>query len=104
MKIKKGDEVVVIAGKDKGATGRVISVDPRRDRVTVEGVNLIKKNTKENNQGPRGAKQGGIITQEAPLHISNVMLVDGKQPTRVGYKTKEDGTKVRISRRTGKEI
>jgi large subunit ribosomal protein L24 len=104
MKIKKGDEVVVIAGKDKGATGRVIAVDPRRDRVTVEGVNLIKKNTKENNQGPRGAKQGGIITQEAPLHVSNVMLMDGKQPTRVGYKTREDGTKVRISRRTGKEV
>jgi large subunit ribosomal protein L24 len=104
MKIKKGDDVIVIAGKDKGATGRVISVDPRRDRVTVEGVNLIKKNTKENNQGPRGAKQGGIITQEAPLHISNVMLMEGKQPTRVGYKTKEDGTKVRVSRRTGKDI
>jgi large subunit ribosomal protein L24 len=104
MKIKKGDEVVVIAGKDKGATGRVIAVDPDRQRVTVQGVNLIKKNTKENNQGPRGAKQGGIITQEAPLHVSNVMLMDGKQPTRVGYKTKEDGTKVRISRRSGKEV
>jgi large subunit ribosomal protein L24 len=104
MKIKKGDEVIVIAGKDRGATGRVIAVDPRRERVTVAGVNLIKKNTKENNQGPRGAKQGGIITQEAPLHISNVMLLEGKRPTRVGYKFKEDGTKVRISRRTGKEI
>ena len=104
MKIKKGDEVMVIAGKDKGATGKVIHVDPRRERVTVGGVNLIKKNTKENNQGPRGAKQGGIITKEAPLHVSNVMLLEGKTPTRVGYKFKEDGTKVRISRRTGKEI
>jgi large subunit ribosomal protein L24 len=104
MKIKKGDEVVVIAGKDKGATGKVIAVDPRRERVTIEGVNLIKKNTKENTQGPRGTKQGGIITQEASLHVSNVMLLEGKQRTRVGYKIKEDGTKVRISRRTGKEI
>jgi large subunit ribosomal protein L24 len=104
MKIKKGDEVVVIAGKDKGATGKVIAVDPRRERVTVGGVNLIKKHTKENHQGPRGAKQGGIITQEAPLHVSKVMLLEGKTPTRVGYKFKDDGTKVRISRRTGKEI
>jgi large subunit ribosomal protein L24 len=104
MKIKKGDEVIIIAGKDKGATGKVIAVDRNRERVTVAGVNLIKKNTKENNQGPRGAKQGGIITQEAPLHISNVMLLEGKTPTRVGYKIKEDGKKVRISRRTGKEI
>jgi large subunit ribosomal protein L24 len=104
MKIKKGDEVVVIAGKDKGATGKVIAVDPRRERVTVGGVNLIKKNTKENNQGPRGAKQGGIITQEASLHVSNVMLLEGGKRTRVGYKIKDDGTKVRISRRTGKEI
>jgi large subunit ribosomal protein L24 len=104
MKIKKGDEVIVISGKDKGATGKVIAVDPRRERVTVEGVNLIKKNTKENNQGPRGAKQGGIITKEAPLHVSKVMLMEGKRPTRVGYKFDEDGTKVRISRRTGKEI
>jgi large subunit ribosomal protein L24 len=104
MKIKKGDEVIVIAGKDKGATGKVIAVDPTRERVTVAGVNLIKKNTKENNQGPRGAKQGGIITKEASLHISNVMLMEGKRPTRVGYKINDDGTKVRISRRTGKEI
>ena len=104
MKIKKGDEVIVISGKDKGATGKVIAVDPGRERVTVEGVNLIKKNTKENNQGPRGVKQGGIITKEAPLHVSKVMLMEGKRPTRVGYKFDENGTKVRISRRTGKEI
>jgi large subunit ribosomal protein L24 len=104
MKIKKGDEVVVIAGKDKGATGKVISVDPGRGRVVVEGVNLIKKNTKVDHQGPRGAKQGGIITQEAPLDVSNVMLAEGGKPTRVGYKINDDGTKVRISRRTGKEI
>jgi large subunit ribosomal protein L24 len=104
MKIKKGDEVVVIAGKDKGATGKVISADPKTQRVLVEGVNLMKKNTKVDHQGARGAKQGGIITKEAPLHISNVMLlVDGKR-TRVGYKVNEDGTKVRVSRRSGKEI
>jgi large subunit ribosomal protein L24 len=100
MKIRKGDEVVVIAGKDKGATGKVIAVDPRRERVTVEGVNLIKRNTKADAQG----KGGGVITREAPLHVSNVMLSEGGKPVRVGYKINEDGTKVRISRRTGKEI
>jgi large subunit ribosomal protein L24 len=100
MKIKKGDEVIVIAGKDKGASGRVIAVDPRRERVTVEGVNLIKRNTKADPQG-RG---GGVITREAPLHVSNVMLAEGGKPVRVGYKINEDGTKVRISRRSGKEI
>jgi large subunit ribosomal protein L24 len=104
MKIKKGDEVVVIAGKDKGATGKVISVNPDTQRVIVEGVNLMKKNTKVDHQGARGAKQGGIITKEAPLHVSNVMLVEGGKRTRVGYRVNEDGTKVRVSRRSGKEI
>lgn len=104
MKIKKGDEVIVIAGKDKGVTSTVISVDRDHDRVTVEGVNMVKRNTKENNQGPRGAKQGGIVTKEGPIHVSNVMLVEGKKRTRSGYRVEEDGTKVRVSRRTGKEI
>ena len=104
MKIKKGDEVIVIAGKDKGATGKVILADPKRERVIVEGVNLVKRHTKETNQGPRGAKDGGIVTKEAPIHVSNVMLVENGKPTRVGYRINDDGTKVRISRRTGKEI
>ena len=64
MKIKKGDDVIVIAGKDKGATGKVIAADPKRERVVVEGVNLVKRHTRETNQGPRGAKEGGIVTKE----------------------------------------
>ena len=104
MKIKKGDEVIVIAGKDKGVTGKVISADPTRERVIVEGVNLVKRHTKETNQGPRGAKEGGIVTKEASIHVSNVAIVEDGKPARVGYRINDDGTKVRISRRTGKEI
>jgi large subunit ribosomal protein L24 len=104
MKIKKGDDVIVIAGKDKGATGKVIAADPKRERVIVEGVNLVKRHTKETNQGPRAAKDGGVVTKEAPIHVSNVALVEDGKPTRVGYRFDEDGTKIRISRRTGKDI
>jgi large subunit ribosomal protein L24 len=104
MKIKKGDDVIVIAGKNKGATGKVISVDPKRDRVIVEGVNLVKRHTRETNQGPRGAKEGGIVTKEGAIHVSNVALVEDGKPTRVGYRFDEDGTKIRVSRRTGKDI
>jgi len=104
MKIKKGDTVVVIAGKDKGAKGKVIQAYPDRNKVLVEGVNRIKKHTRIT-QTQRGAQSGGIVTQEAAVDVSNVMIVgdDGK-PTRVGYKINDDGRKVRISRRTGKEI
>ena len=106
MKIKKGDHVMVMAGKDKGATGTVIDADPKANKVTVEGVNMMKKNKKVTNQGFRGAKEGGIVTQEAPIHVSNVQLVDPetKRPARVGYKINEDGTKVRVLRPSGKEI
>jgi len=106
MKIKKGDHVMVMAGKDKGATGTVIAAYPATDKVLVEGVNMIKKNKKVTNQGFRGAKEGGIVTQEAPIHVSNVQLVDPetKRPARVGYKINEDGTKVRVLRPSGKEI
>ena len=106
MKIKKGDHVIVLAGKDKGVTGTVIAAYPDRDKVLVQGVNMIKKNKKVTNQGVRGAKEGGIVTQEAPIHVSNVQLVDPetKLPARVGYLTKEDGTKVRVLRPSGKEI
>ena len=104
MKIKKGDTVLVIAGKDKGAKGKVIQAYPTRDRVLVEGVNRIKKHTRVS-QTQRGAQSGGIVTQEAPIHVSNVMLVDSDgKPTRVGKKTTDDGKRVRISRRNGKEI
>jgi large subunit ribosomal protein L24 len=103
MKIKKGDTVLVIAGKDKGAKGKVIQAYPTRDRVLVEGVNRIKKHTRVT-QNQRGSQSGGIITQEAPIHVSNVMVVADGKPTRVGKKTTDDGKRVRISRRTGKEI
>jgi large subunit ribosomal protein L24 len=104
MKIKKGDTVLVIAGKDKGAKGKVIQAYPAKQRVLVEGVNRIKKHTRVS-QTSRGAQTGGIVTQEAAIHISNVMVVDSDgKPTRVGKKTTEDGKRVRISRRTGKEL
>jgi large subunit ribosomal protein L24 len=106
MKIKKGDHVVVTAGKDKGATGTVIAAYPDKNKVLVQGVNMIKINKKVTNQGVRGAKEGGITTQEAPIHVSNVQLVDPetKKATRVGYKVNDDGKKVRVSRASGKEI
>jgi len=104
VKIKKGDTVLVIAGKDKGAKGKVIQAYPAKQRVLVEGVNRIKKHTRVS-QTSRGAQTGGIVTQEAAIHISNVMVVDSDgKPTRVGKKTTEDGKRVRISRRNGKEI
>ncbi|GLW65619.1 50S ribosomal protein L24 [Actinomadura rubrobrunea] len=102
MKIRKGDEVIVIAGKDKGATGKVLRVLPREQRVVVEGVNLVTKHIKADQARP--GKQTGRVTVEAPLHVSNVALVEDGKPVRVGYRINEDGTKVRISRRTGKEI
>ena len=104
MKVHKGDTVLVIAGKDKGAKGKVIQAFPERNRVLVEGVNRIKKHTAvSTNQ--RGARSGGIVTQEAAIHVSNVMVVDSDgKPTRVGKKTTDDGKRVRISRRSGKEI
>ena len=104
MKVKKGDTVLVIAGKDKGAKGKVIQAYPTRDRVLVEGVNRIKKHTRVS-QTQRGARSGGIITQEASIHVSNVMVVDSDgKPTRVGYRKDEDGRSVRIGRRSGKDI
>ncbi len=105
MKIKKGDKVVVIAGKDRGREGTVIAVRPDSRRVLVQGVNLIKKNTKVNYQGQRGAKEGGIVTQEALIHVSNVALIDpeSKKPARAGYRTDGD-KKVRVSRASGKDI
>jgi large subunit ribosomal protein L24 len=104
MKVKKGDTVIVVAGKDKGAKGKVIAAYPKEQRVIVEGVNRIKKHTRiSSNQ--RGAKTGGIVTQEAAIHVSNVMVVDSDgKPTRVGYRKDEDGRSVRMARRSGKDI
>ena len=105
--VKKGDTVMVLAGKDKGATGKVIASYPTQQRVLVEGVNLVKKHTKIG-QTSRGGKTGGIVTQEASIHISNVapvVEVDGhKVPTRVGYRTDEGGRKVRIAKKTGEDL
>lgn len=105
MKIKKGDTVVVISGKDKGAKGKVIHAYPATNKVLVEGVNRVKKHTRVS-QNQRGAQSGGIVTQEAPIHVSNVMLVADGKAVRVGYKNAEDGRKVRIARGkgNGKEI
>ena len=114
--IKKGDTVKVIAGKDKGAEGKVIRVLREDDRVVVEGVNLVKKHTKVQDQGGRAGTTGGIVTTEAPIHVSNVMLVVDGKTTRIGFKRetvskkRPDGStytatrSVRVSRRTGKEI
>ena len=116
MKIHKGDMVIVISGPDKGAKGKVIQAYPAQEKVLVEGVNRIKKHTKVVNAGGRAGTTGGISTAEAPIHVSNVMLVEGDGVTRVGYRRDEvtkrrpDGStytghrSVRISRKTGEEI
>jgi large subunit ribosomal protein L24 len=111
MRIKKGDTVVVVAGRDRGAVGKVIAAYPRHDKVLVEGVNRITKHTKVQ-QTARGAKSGGLVHQEAPIHVSNVMLavevdVDGDKRTvgtRVGYRVDDNGNKVRYAKRTGEDI
>jgi len=100
MKIKKGDNVEVKSGKDAGKKGRVLRVDRDRDRVVVEGVNMIKRHTRPN---PQKKIQGGIVEREAAIHVSNVMVVspDSGRPTRVGYKILDDGRKVRVSKVDG---
>lgn len=105
MKVHKGDTVLVIAGKDKGAKGKVLQAYPERNRVLVEGVNRIKKHTAQS-QNERGASSGGIVTQEAAIHVSNVMVIDSDgKPTRVGVRLDEEsGKRVRISKRNGKDI
>jgi len=100
LKVKKGDEVIVIAGKEKGKKGVITKVIPAEARVVVEGLKIVKKHVK-----PSRASAGGIVPQEAPIHVSNVSLIDAKsgKPTRVGYKI--DGErKVRVSKRSGDEI
>ncbi|MGP6173971.1 50S ribosomal protein L24 [Corynebacterium sp. A21] len=104
MKIHKGDMVVVISGPDKGAKGKVIKAFPTTEKVLVEGVNRIKKHV-ANSAPERGAESGGIVTQEAPIHVSNVAVLDSDgTPTRVGYRFDENGKKIRVSRRNGKDI
>lgn len=104
MKVHKGDTVLVVSGKDKGAKGKVIAAYPQNSRVLVEGVNRIKKHV-ANSANQRGASSGGIVTQEAPIQVSNVMVVDSDgKPARVGYRTDENGKRVRVSRKNGKDI
>jgi large subunit ribosomal protein L24 len=101
MQVKKGDKVMVITGKDKGKTGVVLAAFPKKDRVIVEGVNIVKKHSKPSQVNP----QGGIINKEASIHVSNVMLLDPKsnEPTRVGYKD-VNGKKVRVAVKSGEQI
>lgn len=102
VNIKKGDNVYVLAGEDRGKEGRVLSVDAAKNRAIVEGVNMITKSTKPNAQHP----QGGLVKKEAPINISNLALIDPKsgKPTRVGYKLNDKGEKVRYSKKSGEEI
>ncbi|WP_335872173.1 50S ribosomal protein L24 [Bacillus sp. 2205SS5-2] len=101
MHVKKGDKVMVITGKDKGKTGVILAAFPKKDRVLVEGVNIVKKHAKPSQTNP----QGGIISHEAPIHASNVMPLDPKsnEPTRVGFKV-ENGTKVRVAKKSGEVL
>ena len=97
-KIKKGDKVVILAGRDKGRTGEVKSVSPTDGRAIVAGVNLVKRHTKQTAQ-----TEGGILSKEAPIDLSNLAIADPKdgKPTRVGFKTLDDGRKVRVAKRSG---
>lgn len=100
-KIKKGDTVVVLAGKDKGKSGEVVQVLPKDNRAVVRGVNLVKRHTR-----PSQVSEGGIVTKEASIHLSNVALADPKdgKPTKVGFKLEADGSKVRVAKRSGQTI
>lgn len=102
MKIKKGDTVIVITGKDKGVKGEVLKALPEESRVIVQGVNMAKKHRKPTQLNP----QGGIENIEKPVHVSNVALLDPKEdkPTRVGFKTLKDGKKVRVAKRSGETV
>ncbi len=100
MKIKKGDNVIVISGKDKGKEGTVSRVMPRSNQVLVDGINVVKKHQKPSGKN----QQGGVIDRDMPLDASNVMFVHKGKPTRVGYKVLADGKKVRIAKTTGEEI
>jgi large subunit ribosomal protein L24 len=97
-KIKKGDKVVVLTGRDKGRSGEVLSVDPREQRAFVQGINLVKRHQRQTAQ-----QEGGIISKESSINLSNLAIVDPKsgKPTRVGFKTLDDGRKVRFAKRSG---
>jgi large subunit ribosomal protein L24 len=100
-KIRKGDKVVVLAGRDKGRAGEVVSVDPQAGRALVRGVNMVKRHQRQSAQ-----QEGGIISKELPVHLSNIAIADPKdgKPTRVGFKIGNDGRKLRFAKRSGAEI
>ena len=100
-KLKKGDRVIVLAGKDKGKSGEIVQVMPADERAIVRGVNMVKRHQRQSQ-----AQEGGIINKEAAIHLSNLALADPKdnKPTRVGFTVKEDGTKVRVAKRSGDVI
>ena len=100
-KIRKGDKVVVLTGRDKGRSGEVIEVRPSESRALVRGVNMVKRHQKQTPQ-----REGGIISKEAPIHLSNIAVADPKsgKPTRVGFKIMNDGRKVRVAKRSGEQI
>ena len=102
LKVRRDDQVLVISGKDRGKTGRVLRVDPKAERVYVEGLNIVKRHQRPR---PGSTDPGGVIEKEGPIHISNVMLLDPQdnKPTRVGI-SREDGKRFRVSRRTGKHL
>ena len=104
-KIRRDDEVIVISGKDKGKTGKVMRVDPSKDRVYVEGLNIIKRHTRPSQVPGSANAAGGVIEREGPIHISNVMLIDpkDKKPTRVGI-TREGGQRMRVTRRSQSKL
>ncbi|MCE7027214.1 50S ribosomal protein L24 [Jiella avicenniae] len=101
QKIRKGDTVVVLAGKDKGRSGEVIKMMPKEDKALVQGVNMVKRHQRQT-----ASQEAGIIAKEAPIHLSNLAVADPKdgKATRIGFKTLEDGTKVRVAKRSGEEI
>jgi len=101
QKIRKGDKVVVLAGKDKGRSGEVMRVMPKDDKAVVRGVNMIRRHQKQSQ-----SQEGGIISKEAPIHLSNIALADPKdgKPTRVGFQVQKDGKKVRVAKRSGEVI
>ena len=104
MKIRTDDQVIVISGKDKGKTGRVLRVDRKADKVFVEGLNMIKRHQRANPANPNA--QVGVIEREAPIHVSNVAIVDPKdnKPTRVGVRRDDNGRRMRVTKRSGSEL
>ena len=107
MRIRRDDQAVIISGKDRGKSGKVLRTDPKRSRVFVEGLNIIKRHEKPRSTGDMAtASPGGIVEKEGPIHVSNVMLLDpkGNKGTRLGVRRTDDGKRVRVARRSGAEV